>query len=382
MDAYARCSYDYDRRRKVADADSTVNPSEVLPALHQIVERTRQRITEIDPDDRHLAARVAAILKFSFDFMRRAGAGLVFLEVLREYGMPAADRKLIERAAKNFSKTRIVVKPAKVLEVWEDTLYEWQQAIDTAFSALRSNERHKDEGSSTTLESGSFQLVNTGGFSAAVMAECAKVVAKAEKLLRQKGLGKVCYGDVHVTNTVHRSTRTLAFYLQNNDTLYIRANLKGKLGPALQSVLHELAHRLQFKFLKSKKREIDALYRRLGDNQSENLRGLLKDRSLWPKEGETFEHKGETFVFDKVSLSSRNQLEAHFRLPGSDRFTLRLSLSGYISEKYPEALAGAKTYVTRYAGTDPDENFAEMVAFYCEGKLPSAQEPLLTAILD
>lgn len=106
-----------------------------------------------------------------------------------------------------------------------------------------------------------------------------------------------------------------------------------------------------------------------------------KDRSRWPKEGETYIHKGETFVFDRVSLSNRNQLEALFKLPGS-RFSLRIPLSGYISEKDPAAVAASQTYVTGYAATEPDENFAEMIAFYCEDKLPAAQEPLLTAILN
>lgn len=258
-------------------------------------------------------------------------------------------------------------------------IYEYRTCIDTARSVLQKNEKHKDEGATTTVKEGSFTLINTGGFPDKVMAECTKVVARAEKLLRQKGLGKVCYGDVHVTNTVHQSTRVLAFYRHSDDSFYIRANLKGKLGPALQSVIHELGHRLQFRFLRSSKAAIDALYRRLGDKQSGNLRDLLMDRSRWPKEGDTQIYKGETFLFDKIDVSGTS-LVALFRIPG-ESYSLRVPLSGYISEKDPAAVAASQTYVTNYASTEPNENFAEMVAFYCEDKLPSEQVALLEEII-
>jgi hypothetical protein len=135
---------------------------------------------------------------------------------------------------------------------------------------------------------GSFMVFNTGGFNEKVMEEVIKVVSKSETLLRRKGLGRVCYGDVYITNTVYKSTRVLAFYMRGDDRMYIRANLKGKLGPAIQSVVHELGHRLQYRFLQSKKRDIDALYRSLGDKQSGALHDLLMDRSRWPKAGDTY----------------------------------------------------------------------------------------------
>lgn len=378
MYSYARQLYDYDRtQRRVADGPGA---ADFLPALHRIIEKTRERITEVKESNIYVPQRVASILKGTFEFMRNSGGGLAFLEVLRDYEMPASDRKVIERAAKTFSKTRIVVKPENALETAEKLLYEWQEAVDTAFSVMRKNERHKDEGSSTVLTVGSFQLVNTGGFPQKSMAESAKVVEKAEKLLRQKGLSKVCYGDVYVTNTVHRSTRTLAFYMLNDDRMYVRANLKGKLGPAVTSVVHELGHRLQFKFLKSKKREIDAMYVALKRKVNDRLHDLVMDRSLWPKEGDTTEYRGETFVFHSIDLTSRANLVALFSHPEMSA-KLKVPLSGYIAEKYPEKLKGASTFVTNYAGTDPDENFAEMVAFYCEDRLPADQEPMLTAIL-
>lgn len=38
-------------------------------------------------------------------------------------------------------------------------------------------------------------------------------------------------------------------------------------------------------------------------------------------------------------------------------------------------------FVTGYAGTDAAENFAEMVAYYCSGKLPEDQVEMLKAII-
>lgn len=373
-----RLPYDYDRRtRKVANA------AEQLPALQRIVALARRQISEVvakQPDDRYTPLRVALILKSTFEVMLRVGAGLVFLEVLREYEMPTSDRKVIERAAKTFSKTRIVVKREKAPEVWSDLLYEYETAIETAFSVLQKNERHKDEGSSTTLKAGSFQLINTGGFSDAVMKECAKVVAMSEKRLREKGLGKVCYGDVHVTNTVHRSTRTLAFYLINDDSLYVRANLKGKIGPAVMSVEHELGHRLQFKFLQSKKREINAIYTAIKNKRGDVLGGLISDKSRWPQAGDTYLYKGETFLFDKVDLSQRAELKVLFRHPEMSS-KLSMPLIGYLFEKYPEMKDEALVFVSNYAATDPDENFAEMIAFLCEDRLPADQEQMLKEVI-
>lgn len=373
-------TYSYDRRRFRLKVGGVADQLVALGVLVEKVDGQIATIIAANPEDRIVPHRVAALLKALFELARRVGAGGVFLEILREYEMPPAARKVIERAAKKFSQSRTIVKPEKAVAAYPDTIYEYRQYIDVARSVLQKNEKHKDEGATTTTTVGSFTLINTGGFPDKVMAECAKVVARSEKLLRQKGLGKVCYGDVHVTNTVHKSTRVLAFYMLGSDTLYIRANLKGKLGPAVQSMVHELGHRLQFRFLRSKKQDIDALYRSLGAKQSGALHDLLMDRSRWPKAGDTYLYKGETFLFERVDLSGRSKLDALFRIPG-ERFTLKVPLSGYISEKDPGAVAASQTYVTNYASTDPDENFAEMVAFYCEDKLPSEQIKMLEEVL-
>jgi len=371
-------TYDYDRRNKVANTDETI------VALGSILQSTRERIRDIVekiPQDNYVPQRVAALLKVTFQLMQRAGAAQAFIDIIRLYELNPRDRKVIEAASRMFSKSRIVIKPEKALAVYEDWLYEVDTAIETARAALHRNERHVDMGSTTTRAVGSFTLINTGGFPDKTMAECGKVVEKAEKLLRAKGLGKVCYGPVHVTNTIHKAT-TLAFYLRGDDTMYIRANLKGKVGPALRSVIHELAHRLQYRFLAAKKRDIDVLYRALKDKQRASLDALLMDRSLWPKEGDTQEYKGETFIFDKVDITSRANLKAIFRLPDHPGYRLDVGLGGFIAEKYPEKLQSAKqTFITPYAATDPDENFADMVAYYCQDALPADQVAMLEPIL-
>lgn len=380
MYSYSRLAYDYDRRRKVANA------SDQLVELGIVVEKVGQQIAKIvgtNPDDSITPHRVASLLKALFDLARRKGASVVFLEILREYEMGPADRKTIERAAKLFSKSRVVVKPEKALATYAETLYQYGQLIDTARGVLQKNEKHTDEGSTTTEKVGSFTLVNTGGFPEKVMAECAKVVARSEKLLRQKGLGKVCYGDVHVTNTVHKSTRVLAFYMLGSDTLYVRANLKGKQGPAVQSVIHELGHRLQFRFLQSKKREINAVYQALLGKKETVIHDLVMDRSRWPKEGDTLDYKGETFAFDKIDLTSRAQLKVVFRLVDqTPSFKITVPLHEYMLNQHPEIRKDASVFVTNYAATDPDENFAEMVAFHCEDKLPDDQVVMLKGLIE
>lgn len=371
-----RGAYDYQRRR-------VANASEQLVAFDRIIEHEEARVAETlkAPDDPRSPYRIAASLKVMFDLLVRAGAQQLFLEVLRNYEMPAMDRKVIERAAKTFGKTRLLVKTETAVATYEKTIYEYKEFSDTARSVMLKNERHTDEGSTTATKVGSFTVINTGGFSQKVMDEAIRVVAKSEALLRKKGLGRVCYGDVHITNTVYHGTRVIAFYMHGDDSVYIRANLKGKAGPAITSVVHELGHRLQFKFLESKKREINAMYETLARKHGDVRHELVMDRSRWPKAGDTYVYKGETFAFDKVDLTRRSELTAVFRLQDRPSLSISIPLAAYIAEKDPEAQTKSSVFVTNYAMKDAVENFAEMIAFYCEDQLPADQIEMLEAIV-
>jgi hypothetical protein len=192
---------------------------------------------------------------------------------------------------------------------------------------------------------------------------------------------KVCYGDIFITNTVGRNSRVLAFYVANKDEMFIRANLKGVKGNALHTVLHELGHRLHYKFMSGKQREINSLYsvldRKSGETKREKLETLLANPGLQPQPGDTLELKGKTYivntvVYDTVSL----------RLAEDSTQKASINLLAYMKMKGVKIPVGPMVdFITDYAEKNADENFAEMVAFYCLGQLPTDLEQLLRPLL-
>lgn len=344
-------------------------------------EKTREILA--DPDARMSQVRAAVIITGTFDFLIRIGARPLFRGLLRGYQLnddPKA-RKVVERANKTFYKSRMQrPKPEKAIEALKKFTVEMLLFRHVAKGLLKSGKFHSDEGSTTLVKAGPFTLVNTGGFSDKMMADVAKVVVKAAQLLSGHGFSKVCYGNVQVTNTVSSSTRVLAFYTPSRDELFIRANLRGKQGPALLSVIHELGHRLHLKFLKSNDREIKELYAAIGDRDRQLLWELRQDPDKHPKPGDTLRQGNSTYVVTQKELHRQGgQLHVSVtrqvkfgELPGPER---TIKLDDWF--KVTDQLA----FVTAYAGTNYKENFAEMIAYYCTGRLPDDQVEMLKTVL-
>jgi len=378
-------AYDYDRRALCRVG------SDSLPVLLQHLSRIVEGLAEHEagaksppPDDDPdfgVKMKVRVAISVANTLIRRHNIDTLFLALLRGYTMVPTDRKVIERAIRTFSKRRDPrIKPEKSIETYLKVLEEYRAFLNAARRVLVGGQAHSEE-TQTTYSAGPFTLINTGGFSEATMLEAVKVVTKAAQQLTRKGLAKVCYGNVQITNTVGRSTRVLAFYRKDEDALYVRANLKGKLGPAVLSVTHELAHRLHFKFLKSKDRDIQLIYRQLGRKDEERKHALTNDRSKWPARGDTYVEKGVTYVVENIDYSARSRAGLVVVLKRRDDPTrgARLPLSTYIEEKHPELKSA--TFVSPYAATDHEENFAEMVAYYCDDALPAEQVQMLGAVL-
>lgn len=363
--------------------------SDSLPVLLQQFSKIVEGLAEHEarakapgPDDDAdfgVTMKVRVAVSVANTLIRRQNIDTLFLALLRGYTMQPPDRKVIERAIRTFSKRREPrIKREKSIETYLKVLGEYRAFLDSARRVLVGGQAHSEE-TKTTFGAGPFTLINTGGFPEATMLEAVRVVAKAAQQLTRKGLGKVCYGNVQITNTVGRSTRVLAFYRKDEDALYVRANLKGKLGPAVLSVTHELAHRLHFKFLKSKDRDIQLLHRELGRKDEERRHALTNDRSKWPAPGDTYEEKGVTYVVENVDYRSRSGLVVVLKRRDDPTRSARLPLATYIEETHPELKSG--TFVSPYAGTDHEENFAEMVAYYCDDALPAEQVQMLEALL-
>jgi hypothetical protein len=204
-----------------------------------------------------------------------------------------------------------------------------------------------------------------------------EAVGKAETLLTAKGFGRVCYGDVLAVNTVGRSSRVLAFYQKPSDELFVRANLRGKKGAAVETIIHELAHRLHFRFLKSRDVDIQRLYLRIAGDDRELLRETLEDPMNRPKSGDTVVSKGRTYAVTGVGY--RRGLTVELQRVDDPSKKASTSMAEWLRMKGLVSEAGA--FVSPYAKKNHEENFAEMVAHYVLGTLPSKQVEMLEGVL-
>lgn len=337
-----------------------------------------------DHEDRHfLEMRIATMrakLGIYFDWLRRKGAGDLFLSILQIYELPAAVRKKIEVCSRFWAKSRVnAPKRGMEIEAYAETLTMLRAQIDVAKEAIRVGKEPSAEGSDGTirkLRAGSFELNNTGGFPTAEVEATAEVVEKAEKLLRDVGLGKVCYGEVQLSNQVARA-KTLAFYDPSADEMFVRVDKRVKAYDLLETFVHELGHRLHFKFLKSKEREIRTLYRQIQNLSEKNFEDALSQ--ITPSAGDTFPYKGDTLVVESVDGFRRQvKMVLQGEEKTSPKFTIPLEAYARTKGLLPTGMIG---FVTPYAKKNHEENFAEMLAFYAMGKLSPAHielfEPLL-----
>lgn len=310
----------------------------------------------------------------SFLRVKTLGVRDLFLGLLQEYVLPTAIRKKIEAAAKFYGKGKALDPKKDVAgDVYKKLTATYREHFLLAKSAITAGTHRSEPEAQSNWTAGPFKLINTGGFDDKTMTTVQEVVEKAVQLLNNKGLGKVCYGDMHISNTVGRSSSVLAFYVYGKDEMFIRGNLKGHQAHALSTVIHELAHRLQFKFLNSKKGAIDSLYRALSlGGDRERVKEILDNPSLKPQPGDTITSGRTTYVVDSVVYDTVHLLDQK-----DPKRKAKIPLLGYLEEKglEPEIIDGG--YVTRYAKTSPEENFAEMVQFYCRGRLgPKLTEKL------
>lgn len=320
----------------------------------------------------------------------------LFLGILQAYVLEPKNRRGIESASRFWAKKTIVVrdKPPrgmnldmdqlrafmsmKNLEAYLNICAELHKQTISAGAAIVDGTLNSDPELAAKVKRkvGSFTLVNTGGFDDKVMARVADVVERSEKAMRGIGLGRVCYGDILVSKTIARQN-TLAFYLISSDEMFIRANIRQNLDSIL-TVCHELAHRLQFQFLKDKVPDIKKIY---GMLKTQSFLGPDVPDEILPKIGDTAEQGGKLYTVievqrynDKVRLT---QSDAPAALTASTSIANWLKLKGIEPHQNPRF----RGFITHYAGKDPDENFAEMVAYYALGKLPTVQVEMLTPLL-
>jgi len=304
----------------------------------------------------------------------------LFLSILQTMALPTALRKKVEMAIRVYlkqpSRPRIKSQPGVSRAIQQIDVYlKFMEGVhghlDLAKKAIAQGKEHAEEGpTATKVRVGSFTLVNTGGFDAKTMADVVEVMKKAETLLQSSGVGQVCYGEVQVTNTIHKAN-VLAFYLIANDELFVRANIKSTTD-SLRTVLHELGHRYEHKFLPGKKRDVEHLYYLISGQERDHQKKQDK-----PPPGEIWvSPKGKKYRVTGY-LPGRAGLQVLMTQEDEPTMQARISLEGYLAAKGQNRNVDEepdyKGFVTDYAKESPAENFAEMFAYYCQGRLPVLQ---------
>lgn len=320
-----------------------------------------------------------------FPAMQRVGQRL-FWAILQQYSLPPNLQKAIEAASKFWSKTRLnAVKPAynrdHPLQTEIDYLTAFvkitttlQKQVLNAEAALAKGKLHSDPtvAAKTKIRAGSFDVVNTGGFDDDTMKKAAELVEKADKLMTAHGLSNVCYGDILISKTITQKSNVAAFYLPSSDEMFVRANTPNTWD-TVQTVCHELAHRLEHKFMSAKRAEIEGLYRRLQSNQ------ITFGRKDLPRIGEVVEANGHTFKVINVNPRKQTVMYRDEETPPNQYWEAPLpAWLKKTGKPMPEQKEG---FITGYASTSSAENFAEMVSYYVLGKLPKNQVDLLEPIL-
>lgn len=348
-------------------AEAIGDPATLLPNFKKFIEWY-----ELGQNDIYDAAYR---LKYGPGKIHQLGIDGLFLALLQTYDLKGNLRKVIEQGSRSFAKTRTVRPrdPQKAMELYRKKLSEFYIFYDAAKKAVATA---KPRAESNFLQAGPFRLVNTGGFDNKTMEQVQKVVEQAAAKLQQKGLGKVCYGDVLVSNSVGRSPRVLAFYHIQSDEMFVRANLRGSQGLAIETIIHELGHRLHFKYLKSKDTEIERIYAKLMGDSREVAREVAMDKSKWPQPGETYQESRKTYVVDGVEYG-KGGLVVRLHNAQDPARKASLPLLAWVQSKGETVSA----FVSPYAKKNYQENFAEMIRYYCMGTLPEDQVQMLEAVL-
>jgi len=330
------------------------------------------------------AIRASMAIERGWPHVQGPGAKL-FLAILQSYALPAPLRKKIEIASRSYLKGMRPRYKAKTsteryleyIALYEKVMGMWREHLGYAKEAIAKGKEHSTEGvGATKLNVGPFTVVNTGGFSEKQMASVVEVVKKAVSFLQRAGFNEVCYGEIQVTNTLHKGT-VWAFYMPSKDEMFVRANLKPTID-IVHNVIHELGHRYEEKFLKTdgvssflKRGPLWDLYHAM---ETQEVQAKPKDVKI-PDPGTELENKGKTFVVTKTLPEYGKGLIVHLMMKETAGITAKVPLESFWALKGdPVKKDPSLGFVTNYAKKSPSENFAEMFAFFCMGKLSSSQK--------
>lgn len=325
--------------------------------------------------------------------------------ILQQLVLPPKLRKSIEVAAKFWSRdarmrphgTTMDSTIQKRVMLYLEHLEVFRKHVKLFDEAIRQGKSHAEAGELVTkYRGGPFTLVNTGGFDAEVMKEKARLCEEAAHKMSAIGLSKVCYGDVLIANRLSGES-TQAFYLVAKDEMFVRADARVVLD-TVRVMCHELTHRLETKFLESKKQAIIDLYRKI------NTHSMYLSNTEMPSIGTPITYDGKSmkvtdydrrrktvkieegglpkcFVCAEKGRTEHVPDEEH-KIPIYRREAYTMPVQTFYRLQGKEFKADPLDFITAYAKRGgPSENFAEMVSFWAVGKLPQEQIDMLLPIL-
>lgn len=328
------------------------------------------------------------------------------LAILQQLALPQKTRKSIEVAAKFWARSPRLNPRGRT---WEESIVKRVELYMEHLELFRKHEKlfelalkegkpHSETGDLVTLlKAGPFSVINTGGFDPKTMEDKARLCAEAAEKMTAIGLGKVCYGNVLITNRLS-GERVEAFYMPANDEMFVRADAKVTLD-TVRVVCHELTHRLEFKFLQGKKSDIVRLYAKF------NTHAMINNSYTdFPKIGEPVEYEGKTMRVIDTDYRRRSvkiqdpdvkkrcfvcgqpveghQPDAEHKSPIVRNEAYSMPLQTFNRLKGIPNKVDPLDFITAYAKRGgPSENFAEMVSFYAVGQLPKEQVELLLPLL-
>lgn len=365
------------RGRSEGQSEAAALRAKVLAALHEVrgmlkhtdavLAQFRQSYEKIYPGNEQEVQRRVAM---DADIRARNAKGHIATTmksaaryILTTYKLTPKERRAMEAAAKHFDSP-----PRRGIDGFA-ALKSYAEWVDVAIRAV---ERGEVCGADAVCSRTCFRVVDAGGFGPAGLARASAAAEKAQELLREHGLGELCYGDIYVVGSIRKGKNITAFYEVASDKLYVIA----KLPPWAEktfflSLLHEIGHRFEFKFASREQTEaIKSVYW-----QARRSDGVLETEGLKRPEpgdllmtGPRAGYRVTSVTGDLVSLESL----------GSKK-TATTSLQGWY--RMHGAIQTGGGFITKYAETSPSENFAELFSYFLVNRLSGAHLEEMKKIL-
>lgn len=257
----------YREVERLRGSGGTKAEQEAVRERHMITDVTRDAEGRLRSYKNLAGGPVGAVLHEGRSGWVGAVAKEFCLGLLQQFALPAGVRKSIEVSSAWWNKGVRLPRAGRGgtyeegealgVELYLDHLETFRKYEKVFEKAIQLGKAHSGEGEGATkVVAGPFTVVNTGGFSSEVVARSAKVAVVVAQRMEGIGLGKVCYGDLHLSGKL-MGKNVAAFYSPGHDEMFIRPNIPGD---AVRYICHELTHRLVNKHLRSKQSEIAQLY--------------------------------------------------------------------------------------------------------------------------